>query len=587
MTINWTAWSGDLVVHIGGVDRSDDLIGAGEIDRELDAAGLATVRLARGTGKPSVGDAISISGLCAIAYQGHVTGVEYDVTARCWVVSASDGLQEVFELAAALAAQVAGAEPDATAATIEAAQAATILALLPAGAIWHRDLHGELRDGWEAAQAAMSTVPYSIYLEGGSLHAVPWAGTGAAATISHAAGGIFDGSVQYTEARAREMVASLSATVEVRYNRWHQWMIECAWGVPDWDFCDWISRPFALPTRQMVFEAVAGNTWSLYASGPVVGQDSLGISTAGLPPSGPQCGSVWNLVGGTTEQGFVWINPLAGTPGESVHSATFSVARRWTQTIVETYHLTVSATSGTPGATLADEQASHDAPSDDTGWDSSPATGPVPGTGWQAPQGGTHPWKDLVDPADRAAVVGGMLQMMATRIRASHRRTAIACTVEPGTEPALGSRAAIVSEDISGTGQVSQLITRWDSDSHAAGCTVRIIITDGSTQDDDLSAPDTPDVSPTAAGYSLDSTLSLGTHVGGLSADEDEDDPEWDGWTCMVQEGNGYPVAGSQEYSTRFALKTPDVPDAARDQQGGAVTYAVTIDPLRAVVTVL
>jgi len=554
-------WGALLAVAIGGVDRTADLVGAGGLDRELDCAGIATVRLARGTAVPAIGATVAISGICAVPYAGFVSTLDYDPGAQCWIVGCTDGLQEVFEVQPSPAA---------------------ILALLPAGAIWHQDLHGEYRDGWEAAQDALGTVPYSIFIESGALLFVPWAGTGHTTTIAHTGGGIYDGSVRYTAARRRELIAALSATVQVRYTRLHQWTLSCGWAIPDWSFCTWIARPFPLPTRQMVAETVAANTWSaLEATGLSAGGDGLGIYSQGLPPSGPQCGTIWNLVGGATDQGFVWTNALFGTPAESIWSAAWQMGRRWAQTLVETYTLSVAAPPGTVGAVLADETASHDAPADDTGWDTSSATRLPTGPDWQG--GGTHVWVDVLTAADRDTVLRGMLAMAATRIRRSHREDVLGATVEPASEPALGSRCLVTAEDVSGAGQVSRLVTHWDIDSQVAGCDVSVTLTEGTTAGDALAAPAAPDMSPTAAGYTLPGTLALGTHIGGLSADpavEPEQSDTWDGWIANVQEGIDYPVAGSQSYETGFTLITPDVPAAARDEQSGALTHAVTIATL-------
>lgn len=559
-------WGALLAVSIGGVDRTADLVGAGSLDRELDCAGIGTFRLARGTAVPAIGATVAISGIVAVPYAGFVSTLDYDPGAQCWVVGCTDGLQEVFE-----------AQPT----------PAAILALLPAGAIWHPDLHGEFRQGWEAAQDALGTVPYSIYIESGALLAVPWAGTGYATTIAHTGGGIYDGSVRYTAARRRELIGALTATVQVRYTRLHQWTLSCSWAILDWSFCNWIARAFPLPTRQMVAETVAGNTWSLVEStGLSIGGDGLGIYTQGLPASGPQCGTIWSLIGGATDQGFVWTNVEFGTPAESIWHAAWKLARRWSQTLVETYTLVVAGPPGTIGAVLTDETASHDAPCDDTGWDASAATRLPSGVGWQG--GAIHLWADVLTAADRTTVLQGMQQMMATRIRRSHRQHVLGATVEPGDEPSLGTRARLIAEDVSGTGQVSRLLTHWDCDSQAAGCDVSVIVTEGTTAGDTLAAPDAPDMSPTAGGYTLSGSLSLGTHVGGLSADpavEPEQSDTWDGWICNVQEGIGYPVAGSQTYETGFTLITPDVPAGARDEQPGAVTHAVTIATLAGAVT--
>ncbi|WP_295586573.1 hypothetical protein [uncultured Lamprocystis sp.] len=551
-------WGAALAVSIGGTSRTADLTGAGAIDRELDAAGIATLRLAHGTAKPAVGAAVLISGIVATPYVGVVSRVGYDPGARVWVVQCSDQLQEQFE---ALGSGVA------------------VCALLPDGAIWHRDLHGEFNDGWEAAQDAMATIPHSIFMEGGTLHAVPWAGTGYTTTIEHAAGGIYDGSVELTEASTRERVRQLTATVQIRYPRLHHWALAVGWAYPDWDFCDWMAHPWGLPTRQMIAETAAGNAWALQeAGGWSAPSDELGINTTGLPASGVYCGQIWSVLGSASDGGFAWLNKLYDTPANMVYAASWRMGRRWAQTIEETYTLTVSATAGTVGAVLANEQASHAATADETGWDGSAATRLPTGAEWTISQG--HRWSDRLVTANRTLVLQGMVQTLATRIRASQRRTTLSVAVEPGSEPGLGSRCRIVAEDLSAEGQVIQLATSWDSDSHQARCQVTLSVSGGATAGDALSAPTAPDVSPAAGGYTLASALTLGTHIG-RATDCPEQDEEWDGWISNVFEGVDIDANLEGEvYDEGFVLVTPDVPDAARNDQVGTVTATYTIDPL-------
>lgn len=588
---NLTAWAADITVYIGGVDRSADLVGAGQIDRELDAAGLATVRLAYGTAKPSVGDAVSIAGLSAVAYVGLVLRVEYDPRDRVWVVSCTDGLQAQFE---PLSSGVA------------------VCALLPTGVIWHRDLHGDFSDGWSACRDAMSTIPYSIFMEDGTLHSVPWAGTGPGTVIAHASGGIYDQTVTLRESSARELIASATATVQIVYTRLHHWSLSCGWTVqippsepdssapswtdPAWDFRRWLIRPFRLPTRQQIADACHGNVWSLMGSGAGLissGGDGLGIRTTGLPESGIWLADTYIPMDyAVTLRGCwpdaIYIAPNQGDTNESACiTASWKMGRRWTQTVEETLTVTVAAPPGTPGAAVADESAHHRAPYDDTSWDASAATALPSGLGWQG--GGSHVWADTLIEANRTLVIQGVTQTLATRIRASHRRTLVSCEVGPGEEPALGGRCTIQAQDFAAAGQCVRLVTAWDLDTDQIGCQVTMTPTAGSTADDDLGPPDPPDLSPSAAGYTLDGTLALGTHIGGLSSSPPQND-DWDGWVANVQATDltnswgivdlTYPRPDSETYTEGFVLRTPDVPDAAREDQAGTMNMLYTINPL-------
>lgn len=576
-------WGAALVLTIGGADRSADLVGSGSLERELDAAGVGVLRLARNTSRPALGAAVTLSGIVSVPWVGVVSGVQYSPVDDTWAVSCTDGLQALFEGAAALAAAGAAALPGATARTIAEAQAAAVLALLPAGAIWHRDLHGEWTDGWQGALDALGTVCASIYVESGTLASVPWAGSGYTATISHAAGDIYEGSESLYLATSRELIREVGATVEVGYSRHYFWKITIGWAILDWDFCEWVWLPYPLPTRQMIAEAAASNPWTvLESTGLSSGGDGLGIYTEGLPASGPQCGDSWSLLAGAFGTApTIWDNPYYGAPEDSVWHATWDAARQWSCGVVETYRLVVAGATGTVGVVVEDDARSHDAPADDAGWDGGIASRLPTGTGWTG--AGALTYRDVIDPADRAAVVGGRIQMMARRLRASQRLSRMGCTVEPGAEPALGSRVRMQHEHMEYSGQVVRLATSWDFGTHLVGCAVTIAITAGSAAADDFSPPDPPTISAVPSGVTAPDEVVLQTHIGGMSASDPVQSDDWTGWVTQAPEGLwggvNYPVSGSQTYEVGFTLATPDVPDALRADRTATVTHTVTIDP--------
>lgn len=590
-------WGAALSLSIDGVDRTADLIGAGEIDRELDASGIAVFRLARGSAKPARGAPVAIGGIVATTYAGWVSGVRYEPGTRVWVVSCSDRLQAHFE---ALGSGVA------------------VVSELPAGAIWHEALHDPFSTGWDCAQKAMGTIPYSMYMEGGALCFCAWAGTGYTSTIAHAGGGIYDGTVTYDEATERDLVSAITAKVQIIYTRLHHWSMSVGWvvqippsdpassgpvwSIPDWDFGRWLRRPFSLPSRQTIADAASDNSWSLEGVGSGIlsmgGTDGRGIRTEGLPRSGIYLAGQWLPMDvAVTVRGvdadMIWIAPgVVEIDGGSCINASFNLGRRASQTIEEVYNITVRGPGGTVGAVLADESASYTAPCDDAAWDNSGAVTLPVGSQWLRVL--NHTWCDVLTPANRILVVRGMAQIMATRIRAAVRKSVIGATVEPGSEPDLGSRCRITAADLDAAGQVVALHTRWDSDSGSASCAVVITPSEGTLAGDTLGPPAAPDVSPAAAGYSLPTSMLLGTHIGGLFDSLPQDDT-WDGWVGQVQPTIDaaswlidltYPRPGSESYQEGFVVRTPDLPAASRDDQIAEVTVEYEIATLAAEVTI-
>lgn len=548
-------WGAAISVSIGGADRTGDLVGAGEVDRELDAAGIATLRL-RGA-MPGVGDAVVVAGVCATPFVGSVDSVAYDPALRGWVVSATDGLQAVFE---------GLATPEA------------VLALLPPSAIWMEALFGEFHDGWECARDAMSTVPYSIYMEGGALRQVAWAGGGYTREIAHAVGGIYDGSLSLVVASGRELVREVRATVQIRYSRWHWWQIHVGWTAPEWDFVDWLHAGYSLPTRQVVQDCLSAQPWALASSSSGLSASSglpselRGIAVEGLPKSGVYGGSVWSIV---DPVGVVWINECADPLTEMCSSWSAKLNRRWVQTVTETVSLTVAGTAATAGA-VETEQASLDIDADDSAYEGGAGQlGPsIYDTTWtRAAYGGAHAWRDNGSDDLREMLLRGMMGLAATRIRASVRGTQLSARTEPGVEPALGSRCRIAGEDVGGVGQVVRLRTAWDIDSADIGCVVTIAISSGSVAGDasqpPSAAPDT--VAP------LPASIVLDTHIGRVSGAPVQDE-EWT--NCWA--GNAYtiPVTSAPVYDEGLKLTTPDVPDAMRDELALETDWYVDIDPM-------
>ena len=588
-------WS--LAISIGGTDRTADCLGAVEWDRELDAAAVASFACV-GT-MPAVGAAVLISGDSTEGYRGVVDHVAYDPDLRAWRVTCTDDLQGLFE------AQTSPAD---------------VLELLPEEARWHTAVFGSFSDGWECAEQALSTIPYSIFRDpaNGQLAAVSWAGSGSTTTIAHTTGGIFDGSVSLSITSNRERVAEIIGVVDVRYQRLHHWRVEWGWGVSGWSFEEYLSAPYSLPTRDMIAQAASSNTFAISESPGLVsanGPTELGIYTTGLPESGVYGGISWTLgVGDSRCIGAQWAGHL-----------------RWAQTVTETYVLRVIGTDAE--GVIETDAAGWEQTADDTGWESGRATSrPQFGTGWIASnsyetgdliQGGDraylctvagtsgttepawpgadgtvvdgtvtwtdaglawqgssiHRYLDVLTESERVAVIECMLGVLATRIRRSQRGTVVGVGVVPGNEPPLGSRCAVIAEDLSTVGQVAQIQARYDWDTGDAEVRVSVIATEGGAASDALAAPVRPDTSP---GGSYTGAITLPTFIGGR-VDSLPQNNDWSGWVGNLE----VPEFGASEtYQEGFVIDTPDVPSAGRSDLAGLVQATYAIDPLLGTVTV-
>jgi hypothetical protein len=314
-------WGSAYALTIGGVNRTADSLGAGYVDHELDAASIAEVRV-KGA-MPAVGAAVAISGVVATAFSGVVDRVDYDPAPdqRCWVVRCTDNLQGYFE--ALGAASVAAGNH----------VSVGVVAALPAGAYWHAALFTDASDGWEACQDAMGCVASSIWLAGGLLQSASWQPGASARTIAHAAGGIYDGSVRIDVAGVRDLVNQVVLAVDIQYTRLHQWRLDVGWPGPGIDFCDNYANAIGWPSRNLIAEAVGGNSWSLLANGSLLSGVGNGIFGTRLWPSG-------DYVCGTDV--VVWIN--RDDADNHLMGASWRMGRRWSQGIREKYTITVTGT---------------------------------------------------------------------------------------------------------------------------------------------------------------------------------------------------------------------------------------------------
>lgn len=554
-------WGALIAISIDGVDRTADCLGSGSVDAELDAAAIAEFRL-RGA-MPSAGDDVVISGIVAQTFVGEVDRVQYDPDPdqRCWVIRATDGLQSYFD-GLGVAAVRDGFHIS-----------SYVVAALPDGAYWHEALFSQASDGWEACQDAMQCAAASIWMSGGSLSYASWAPQTPATTISHPDGGIYDGSIRLDQAGLRDLVAEVVLDIEINYTRLHQWVHVFSWGGPGLTFCENYSNQVVFPSRNVIADAVQGNTWALMASGSLSGGGSGGVP-------GIRCEGLWPSGGYDCGSGpIVWI--LNGGAEDYVRSASWRMGRRWAQTMVERYRFTLT---GTDAIGLPETDGfGYEFPGDD-GWDTSPPNTAVPefaqsADGWitvsSNQTGGQHRHVDLWDPAVRDDLLAAAWRLAAVRIRRTQRRNTLTATVLPGLEPGLGSWAEIAADGVDGVGQVARQRTWWDFGAHGAGCDVSLALSDGSMDDDDLSAPAGPDMTPAAAGYTLGLATELETHIGGVTGAPEQDD-EWTGWI-----GNrAAPDSGAIVYSMGFTVQTPDVPDLAREDQSAIVIDARVVDPL-------
>lgn len=276
-------------------------------------------------------------------------------------------------------------------------------------------------------------------------------------------------------------------------------------------------------------------------------------------------GAGWTLQGGivyeTLPDSGVFTcggGPVAWTISDEnqniiVASAGWTCVKRWTQTVTETYTLSVSnsASVGSYGALIEEDGASYTEDYDDGQWDQSIAADTPSGAGWAVNGIGDYT-KDEITRAETDEVIETLLARAAARIAATHRRNFL--------DYELPYDATVDIGDAGGSGTVYQLTHRLDPTSGRATTLVRIAYsstTGGSA--DALDAPSPPDTSPSHG--APDTSTTLPTRIGSVTGVPPFDE-DWEGYTGNVV----LPDAGAEVYDNRFRVVTPDIEDESRDE---------------------
>ena len=490
------------------------------VEAEENSARVADVTIRASAGSPEnwVGQPITISYDSVVIFTGKVNRPHFDAGRGLLRLSCSDLLQEVFE----------------------AKTEAEILTSIPNG-VYSRAIFGDREDGWQQALDVLSTWPGEVHLNAaGALVVAPWTGSGG--HHAFAASQHVHGSARPDFARRRDLVNRVNITFEVRYTRRHHREHIFSW---DWDhnsFCDYYQNSHDLPTREMIQSAAEGAIWK------VQGQ----ISFTALPDSGTYSCGAW-LIEDEAQRS------LATAAG-------WTVVRRWTQTVTETYNLRVESTASQTryGLIEQEDSGSYHEEYEDSAWDQDDGTDTPSGGGWLTNALGDY-YSDEITRADANAAIECLGKIAATRIKETHRRNLVTFDIPCNTGLDVANTAAVTSPVINASGKIVQLVHQIDPNAGRAVTTVKIACSrGGGGADDTITAPSAPDTSPQHAPPAP--STSLPTRIGGDTGDPPYD-ADWVGYT-----GNrALPDQGAETYPNRFRLITPDIEAESRDEVTGEV----------------
>ncbi|MCU0936800.1 MAG: hypothetical protein MUF66_12245 [Gammaproteobacteria bacterium] len=567
-----TASSGywTVAVTLGGTDVSARLTGALSITAEEGAARIAEFRLSPASGAidPTawVGAAVTIDYaltdgagaalFTARRFTGRVDVPEYNPIDRTVLFRCTDGLQ----------------------ALLEAADRPTIDALTP-GALWTADLFAADADGYQYATDRASTAPCALDLDtAGTWRWTAWAAKGTP-DFELGEGDILDQSLAVSLASARDIVNRVELSIGYRWERLYHRELKVGWFCSE-DLCDYLDRSFELPTRDMAIRACDGTGWLLSS-----------ISFTPLPPSDTYtCGGTDRILINNFYPELIW-----GFDAKAV--------RRWTQTITETYALTLYAAGSEArhGTIGAEAEESYQTDYDSESWEglgadnttaarlatpsvsSYPDGSTVGNAGLYPPPAGATELDNgdyAVDQAERSranALIETALAVQRARILAAHRKNYVEASV--ALTPCIDRHhtVRIATTYLTATGKVHTVEDRLDLDKGEATTTVRLAVSRGGAGHGDaaLTAPSPPSAPAPAAptgggGFNTDGDTYLGGIVGAPAYDED-----WAGFT-----GNyAIPEPGAELYPRRLTIDFPEVDTTLRDEHQGSVSadYSIAI----------
>jgi hypothetical protein len=523
-------------VIVGGVDISDRITGSGSVRAEEGGARIATVVMA-----PEVGplDAAAMSGapitidfLVRVAgswsarrlFTGKVDDPVYSLTDGTLTLNCTDDLQN----------RVAALSRD----SIDAVT----------GGRFHLAVQGEQRNNWDYSQAVMETVAGSLDADAfGALRVTPWHAEEVWRTYTLA--NTEKDSISFTQPSDTEIVNKIVGTFEYRFSRLHRRTAHMRFLV---DLDKTIQYGLPLLARSTVEAALENTGWNFYYGGGIgVSQENTGTTPFHASNGEPLKRDIdyvpypdqVDIPGGG-----IWYQTESDT---TCMEFSCNMWRRWTQTVTETYAITVSAPESISanGIRLREDSANLVSEWDAGNWENDPSAEPTLNAGGRVQ---TMDYSPDATTADRDAALETFIDTLKVRVDESHRSARGGARTWLTPELDLDKRLRINTGDDAGEGKAVVVEHNWDMATGRATTDFQIAITRhdavGITPPDDTEteapeAPAVPEVSEVIRG-GLSTAMTM--HIGGLESSP-EFDEDWTGWIVNVPSAYNIDDPGSVE----------------------------------------
>lgn len=517
-----------LRVLVDGVNRTAQLTGTVTVDREEGAAGIAGFNLfiAPGVavvppdwkGRPVSIDYISTSqGATTEArrYAGQISIANWNPVSRVLTCECSDQLQQ----------------------RVEGMTVAAIDSLV--GGFWSADVFEEVegRSHWDYARERLSTRPVGLDCSPtGELRVTSW--YAAAPHFIYGPGTTLYQTVELQQADLDRTTNRVEIEFSYRYSRLWQRNKNYSWQSPVTEgqtglggFCLWRANSHELPTKDMIEEAASGNGETL------ISPDYYSLPLTMANPCGD--GVSWQNTFDDLLLGVSWVG-----------------ARRWVQTVTETYRLTLATPAGEAEPSRIVQRAGYtvDIESDRADeWTSEPILGGNSGT------------TDLADDARRAAAMNVALRAGQTEIIAAHRETTLTWQVPASLALGIDLTHTLELNDqgAHAIGKCRRILDSFDLASGEAITTISIAVMRGGGVSDPLTLPPRLGSAPGGEGPDGEAPANiLPTQLGGRLTSPPYDD------TLEGFAGNYSSVtSGLELFPRRMDAVTDEIPAEDRDER--------------------
>ena len=505
-----------LRLLVGGTDVSAQIAGGADGDREEGAAGLAgfAIHLATGPVVPTdwIGREVALDYLSTSAgvtvedrrFTGRISSTSWDARRRVLTCECADQLQQ----------------------RVEAMPVVEIDALTQG--TWSADLFEpvEGRSRWDYAMERMESRTASLDCSpAGELRVTSWFAT--APHFIFGPGTTLDESISLQLPELSRQTNKVEIEAEYRYTRRRQLNERFIW--IGGGFCGWyFTETKELPTVEMVEEAVDSS-----------GATLMSAAYDYLPPSHPD----------PCAMDIPWVNNfdnlLLGT--------SFTVARRWAQTVTERYAITMEVPTSitAAGEVVARTGNSFEIESATaSAWESDPV------------DGGVSSYEDDRDEARRLEFLDALLAQARSSAVVAHRLTVVSWSVPTSMALGIDLRHTLELNDqgVRAVGKCCRVVDSFDQESGQAITTLSIaVMRGGGTTTDPLLPPAAidepqPDPSPVVVG--------LPTQLGGRSGVPPYDE-ELPGFSGNYSHSD---IADPIMYPREFKIILAEIPAEQRDE---------------------